>query len=71
MNNYSQPESHTHLQLLTESLLFLVFVNVSHFAQANAAIKNCKRVCLALTLTDRKTKHMGITKCIYHWATSG
>jgi hypothetical protein len=44
MNNYSQPESHTHLQ----------------FAQSNAATKNCKRVCLALALTDRKTKHMGI-----------
>lgn len=54
MNNYSQPESHTHLQ----------------FAPANAATKNCKRVCLALALTDRKTKHMGITKCINHWAES-
>ena len=31
MTNYSQPESHTHLQ----------------FAQANATTKNCKRVCLA------------------------
>ena len=33
-------QSHTHLQ----------------FAQANAATKNCKRVCLSPTLTDKRNE---------------
>lgn len=43
-------QSHTHLQ----------------FAQANAATKNCKRVCLSPTLTDKRNekKYDRTTLCI-------
>ncbi len=48
----SQPKSHTHLQ----------------FARANASTKNCKRVCLAIALTERleeqSTGHNNVYKSL-------
>ncbi len=58
MDNRASAHSQAQLQLFTKCLYYLVFMNVSHFAQANSQTKNCNRACLfsIAFLPTRKTK---------------